>query len=409
MTRTSTLRDHLAVNQSIQGSETLVSAGGIVEMGFFSPRNSTRRYLGLWYRNVSPFSVVWIANRNTPLESNSGVLKLNEKGILELLNGSNKTIWSSNISDTAVNNPISQLLDSGNLVVKSGWGTNKENILWQSFDHLCDTFLAGMKLGWNIETGLERFLLSWKSVDDPAEGEYSMKIDLRGYPQAVILDGSKIKIRVGSWNGESWAGYPAKSPGSSQNFVFNEKEVYYEFGHVDSSVYTVLTMNPSGASQRIFWTTQTRTRQVISSGEEDQCENYAFCGANAVCSYDGNHPTCECMEGYVPKNPQYWNLSVWSNGCVPRNKSDCKNSSTGGFLKYTDMKLPDTSSSWFSRTMNLEDCQKRCLENCLCVACANLDVRGGGSGCLLWFDNLVDLRKFSQWGQDLYIKVPASN
>ncbi|CAJ1978629.1 unnamed protein product [Sphenostylis stenocarpa] len=408
MTRTFSLRDHLAVNQSIQASETLVSAGGIVEMGFFSPRNSTRRYLGLWYRNVSPFSVVWVANRNTPLESNSGVLKLNEKGILVLLNGANKTIWSSNISDTAVSNPIAQLLDSGNLIVKSGWETNNENFLWQSFDHLCDTFLAGMKLGWNLETGLERFLLSWKSVDDPSEGEYSMKIDLRGFPQAVILDGFEIKIRVGSWNGQSWAGYPVSSPGSSQTFVFNEKEVYYEFGHVDSSVYTVLTMNPLGASQRIFWTTQTRTRQVISSGEEDQCENYAFCGANAVCSYDGNHPSCECVKGYVPKNPQYWNLSVWSDGCAPRNKSNCKNSSTYGFLKYTDMKLPDTSSSWFSRTMNLEDCQKQCLENCSCVACANLDVRGGGSGCLLWFNSLVDLRKFSQWGQDLYIKVPTS-
>ena len=58
--------------------------------------------------------------------------------------------------------------------------------------------------------------------------------------------------------------------------------------------------------------------------------------------------------------------------------------------------------------MNLEDCKKLCLENCSCVAYANLDMRGGGSGCLLWFSNLVYMRKFSQWGQDIYVRLPAS-
>ena len=72
------------------------------------------------------------------------------------------------------------------------------------------------------------------------------------------------------------------------------------------------------------------------------------------------------------------------------------------------MKLPDTSSSWFSKTMNLEGCHKSCLKNCSCTAYANLDIRNGGSGCLLWFDALIDMRKFNQWGQDLYIRVPAS-
>ena len=29
-----------------------------------------------------------------------------------------------------------------------------------------------MKLGRNLVTGLERFVTSWKSADDPAEGEF---------------------------------------------------------------------------------------------------------------------------------------------------------------------------------------------------------------------------------------------
>lgn len=58
--------------------------------------------------------------------------------------------------------------------------------------------------------------------------------------------------------------------------------------------------------------------------------------------------------------------------------------------------------------MNLDECQKSCLKNGSCAAYANLDIRDGGSGCLLWFNTLVDLGRFSQWGQDFYIRVPAS-
>ncbi|KAL2327757.1 hypothetical protein Fmac_021184 [Flemingia macrophylla] len=325
MITTSTSVDTLSMNQSLQDGETLVSARGVIEVGFFSPENSTRRHLGIWYTNVSPFTVVWVANRNTPLESKSGVLKLNEKGILVLLNGSNNTIWSSNIASKAGNNPIAHLLDSGNFVVKNEQETN--NFLWQSFDEIGDTMIPGMKLGWNIEIGLQRCISSWKSANDPAEGKYTLKLDRKGYPQVVIFKGSEIKVRIGPWNGQSWAGYPVTSDKSLQKFVFNEKEVYYEFELLDSSDFNIFILTPSGTGSGIFWTSETSTRQVLSTGEEDQCENYAFCGENSICNYD---------------------------------------------------------------------------------AYANLDIRDGGSGCLLWFNTLVDLRNFSQLGQDFYIRVPAS-
>ncbi|XP_047156850.1 G-type lectin S-receptor-like serine/threonine-protein kinase At4g27290 isoform X1 [Vigna umbellata] len=403
--------DSLAVSESIQDikNETLVSAGGITELGFFSPGNSARRYLGIWYPNVSPFTVVWVANRNTPLENNSGVLKLNQKGVLELFNGTNNIIWSSpNRSSNTVNDPITRLLDSGNFVVRNGGETKEDSILWQSFDYPGDTQMPEMKFGWNLETGVERYIASWKSDEDPAEGEYVIKVDLRGYPQIIKFKGTDIKARAGPWNGLSLVGNPIPARGTSAKFVFNEKEVYFWYSLSDELEFFVYTLTPSGTGQSWFWTTETRTRQVVSSGEEDQCENYAFCGANSVCIYDGNFPICECLRGYVPKFPDEWNISIWHNGCVPRNKSNCTNIYTDGFLKYKHMKLPDTSSSWFDATMNLDECMKLCIRNCSCTACANLDVRDEGSGCLLWFNDLVDMRNFSQWGQDFYIRVPAS-
>ena len=141
-------------------------------------------------------------------------------------------------------------------------------------------------------------------------------------------------------------------------------------------MYTLL---PSEIAKIFYWTSQARNQQVVSIGEVDKCKNYAFCGANSICNYNGNHPNCECLRGYDPKSPGQWNVGIWFYGCVPRNKASCGNSYVDGFLKYMDMKLPDTSSSWFSKTMNLDKCQKSCLNNCSCTAYANLDMRHGGS------------------------------
>lgn len=79
-----------------------------------------------------------------------------------------------------------------------------------------------------------------------------------------------------------------------------------------------------------------------------------------------------------------------------------------GFLEFTGIKLPNSRNSWYNEDMNLEDCGKMCLANCNCTAYSDLDVRNGGSGCLLWFGELIDIREFSQNDQNLYVRVAAS-
>jgi hypothetical protein len=208
--RTSSSQDSLAVNQSIRDGQTLVSANGTFQMGFLIPGNSKVRYLGMSYKNLTPLTAVWVANREAPVRNNSGVLKLNENGVLVILNSTNIIVWLSNISNKVDNGSImAQLMDTGNLVLKMGQDSrNEENILWQSFDYPCDTFMPGMKIGWNLVTDLNRMQSSWKRTADPAKGEFTTNIDLRGHPQAVIKKGSAIKLRIGSWNGRSFIGYP---------------------------------------------------------------------------------------------------------------------------------------------------------------------------------------------------------
>ena len=50
----------------------------------------------------------------------------------------------------------------------------------------------------------------------------------------------------------------------------------------------------------------------------------------------------------------------------------------------------------------------KCLNNCSCMAYTNSDIRGNGSGCILWFGDLVDIRQYTEDGQDLYIRMASS-
>ncbi|CAJ2638921.1 unnamed protein product [Trifolium pratense] len=149
-------------DHSIQGNETLVSSSGTFEAGFFNFANSQLQYFGIWYKTISPKVYVWIANRDSPIQNSTPILKLTYKDTLTIVDDSRTIIWSSNASTVAAK-PVLLLLDSGNLVVKDG-----ERILWESFDYPGDTFLAGMKLKTSLLNGPYMSLTSWKSVDDPS-------------------------------------------------------------------------------------------------------------------------------------------------------------------------------------------------------------------------------------------------
>ena len=199
--------DNIALNQVVRDGETLISAGGSFELGFFSPGNSSRRYLGIWFKKLSIMTVVWVANKEIPVTDSSGILKVTDQGTLAVLNGNDTILWSSN-STRSARNPTAQLLDSGNLVIKDGNDDNPENFLWQSFDYPCNTLLAGMKFGRNTVTGLDRYLPAWKSSDDPSEGDFTHRLDPSGYPHLIMWKGSAVRFRSGPWNGVRFSDFP---------------------------------------------------------------------------------------------------------------------------------------------------------------------------------------------------------
>lgn len=93
----------------------------------------------------------------------------------------------------------------------------------------------------------------------------------------------------------------------------------------------------------------------------------------------------------------------WPEGCVRNTPLSCHEKEKDGFLKYSGLKLQDIAHTWVNRSMTLKECRAKCLCNCSCMAYTNADIRGQGSGCVLWFDDLIDIKQFlSCGGQDLY-------
>ncbi|MFS7940608.1 putative S-locus glycoprotein [Helianthus anomalus] len=394
--------DTITSSIPLKDGDTIISSRGLFELGFFSPGNSKNRYIGIWYKSIPAKTVVWVANRETPVIDNSGMLKITNPGVLTITNDKNTIIWSSN-SSKAAPNPIAQLLDSGNLVVRD----KNDNIdfVWQSFDYPGDTLLPGMKMGKDLVTGRESYITSWKNDDDPSTGEYTFGCDVTGYPHQVIKKGQVLQYRGEPWNGIDFGGISVLPQNAIYKFdmAFNEHEVLYTYTMFNSSMISRLTMNHSGVAQRWVWADQVKDWIVyFSIPAADGCD--LVCGAYGTCAVN-SFPKCGCVDKFVPKYQNEWNGANWSKGCVRKRALNCK---TDGFVKHANIKLPDLQYTMLYKNVTLAQCEKLCLKNCSCVAYANI-LKTGGTGCMLWMGDLVDIQEGPSYSSVLYIRMASSD
>ncbi|XVF15209.1 hypothetical protein REPUB_Repub09cG0130700 [Reevesia pubescens] len=397
--------DTLTPIQSIKNGSTLVSTGQSFELGFFSSGESSNQYLGIWYKRF-PNIVVWVANRENPVNDSHAILNISSTGNLVIFDGENKTVWSSN-SSRAAKNPVAQLLDSGNFVVRDTDSEDTDSYLWESFELPSDTQLPGMKIGWNLKTGINRYLTSWKDLNDPSPGDFTYGIEKIGLPQVVLREGMKKRFRTGPWNGIRFSGFSSQlSTVFNHVFVDTTEELYVNSEVKDNSIITRLVVNESGLIQRLVLYGNSSEWTVMYALQNDLCDDYARCGPNGICRIN-KRPICECLTGFLPRLQHEWEVLNWTAGCV-RTPLGCQKGE--GFVKLANVKLPDLMEFKLNKSLNLKDCRAECLKNCSCIAYANSDISNGGTGCLMWFGNLIDIREFieGQTEQDIYIRMPAS-
>ncbi|KAK9706591.1 hypothetical protein RND81_07G137500 [Saponaria officinalis] len=401
--------DTLTTNDSLKIDQTLISSGVKFEMGFFHIGNPKKYYLGIWYKDIPAENIiVWVANRDSPLFSESSYLKLGNKSNILLFNGGTFVNWKTHESNGV--NPVLQLLDSGNLVIREAGDPNPDNFIWQSFDHPTDTLIPDQKLGWNLRTGLDRLLTSWRGPDDPGVGNYTFNLDYHGDPEIYMRDDNEIIYRSGPWVGQRFSGVPEMKSGDNGfnfNFVRTPNEIYYIFElPPDDRVKSRLIVTYDGYLQRWTWNPDSNQWTKFWFARDDQCDDYRVCGPYAICNTSALF-VCQCPQGFRPKNPSAWNLGDGSGGCVRDTRFDCE---SDGFLTLYNIKLPETTTAYMDVTLNLDQCRDLCKRNCSCTAFANSDfVKGDGTGCVIWTDDLTDMRNYVDGGQTFYMRLATAD
>ncbi|XP_042436012.1 receptor-like serine/threonine-protein kinase SD1-8 [Zingiber officinale] len=279
---------------------------------------------------------------------------------------------------------------------------------WQSFDHPTDTLLPGMKLGWNLSTGLNRNITSWATSGDPSPGDYVAGIDVAGVPQLLVWSGTQQFWRGGPWNGIGFSGIPVMRQGNAltlhYEFASNSDEAVYWFYLESSTLLSRLVLNESGLLERFFWSDPGNLwvpLGVAPDTSRNPCDKrVSSCGANGVCG--PRAPTCTCLQGFRPKNRR-----SWDDGCERDLPTAGCRSRTDTFVTVNNTKLPDTSKATANRSMaSLDMCRDWCLRNCSCTAYAASNLSGNGNGCLIWTSDLYDLTLYDneEAGQDLYVR-----
>ncbi|XP_062013328.1 G-type lectin S-receptor-like serine/threonine-protein kinase At1g61370 isoform X1 [Rosa rugosa] len=401
---------NITSSQPLAPGQILVSPGHLFELGFFD----SDKYVGIWHKNISPRKVVWVANREKRLTDTLSSLRIGSNGNLELVDGKQNPVWSTNIttrvSSSSSTSAAALLLESGELVVKNSMG----DVVWQSFDYPSDTILPSMLVGFDSKSGKRKFLTSWKGDNDPSAGMFLVGLESQTPTQVFIWinNGSTPYWRSGPWDRTKFIGLPEMDHQYQSGFKLDDDPIlgtkYFSYTLLDNTI-SYLDISSKGLLN--FMLSENGSNWYRNWGAPDSpCDRYGVCGPFGVCT-TSESPMCKCLEKFVPKSDEEWSKQNWTGGCVRQTKLFCDSntnksvSSRGsdGFQKRVRLKVPDFHE--YITSLESEDCKMYCLNNCPCLAYAFVN----NIGCLVWSKDLIDMQEFSSGGTDIFIRLAQAD
>ncbi|XP_073015475.1 putative receptor protein kinase ZmPK1 [Primulina eburnea] len=340
-------------------SDSLISSPlGIFTAGFY-PVGDNAYIFSLWYTEPlfdGNLTVVWMANRDEPVNGRYTKLSLLNSGNLVLNDAGQSIVWTSGTESSLP--VLLKLHDNGNLVLHREDGVN----IWESFDSPTNTLLPLQSLRRNTK------LVASRSSSDYSSGLYKL---LFGNDNVLALlydseDFSSIywpppwrtiwEEGRTSYNASKIANFDLRgSFHSSDGFQLNTSD--YGFGPQRR-----MTLDHDG-NLRVYsldkglriWTV---TWQVF----RQPCKIHGICGVNSVCTYrHDSSRRCSCLPGHKMKN-----AADWSKGCVPEFKLPCSKSYSPYFLKHNQYQFYGYDKGFFPNC-TLDQCKKLCSSDCECI------------------------------------------
>ncbi|KAL6215138.1 hypothetical protein ACLB2K_014569 [Fragaria x ananassa] len=363
----SLVTDTLTPSDTLRGSQTLVSAGGVFVLGLFNESSSGYYYLGIWFK-ADANKVVWV-DRENPIMDSSGVVQIRSGNLVLTDRRQVLLIVNTGSLSTTTTNTSATLLDTGNLVLKEA---DSGTTIWQSFDIPTDTFLPGMKIGlFGLNTTLQTFhiLVSWASPQNPIRGLFTLSIDANDHTRISVWRGDGAMMDVGFWNGNGLRFiFENSSAGNMYNFSFqsNGSDAFYTFSTPKNYDLMWFVMASTGTLDQYLMLDGKISNVSHALCEDSNGGNTGRCLTSlpSMCDNDGKFPEM--------------------NGLLPSNTSN------------------DSTYLWTA------DCETLCKNNCSCTAFTSLE--NGQLGCQLYFGSKQNLLMIVEKGAGvIYIRSGASS
>ncbi|CAI8596952.1 unnamed protein product [Vicia faba] len=343
----------------------------------FYPIGENAYSFAIWFTqkhkhlNNNKTTIVWMANRDQPVNGKRSTLSILKTGNLVLTDAAQSIVWST---DTTSSKPLKLLLhDTGNLVLQelnsngSTININSDSTIWQSFDFPTDTLLPHQPL--------TRFtkLVSSRSETNQSSGFYKLFFDNDNILR-LLYEGPRVSSVF--WPDPWVTSNGAAGSGSRSTFNSSRTASLDSFGRFSSSDNFIFNSSDYGTLlQRRLTLDHDGNVRIYSRKDEEQswfvsgqfkqqpCFVHGICGPNSTCT---NHPIngrkCSCLPGYVWINDQdnY-------QGCRPNFQLSCSNKTNESrFLALPHVDFYGYDYGFFVNK-TYKECENLCSQLCGCA------------------------------------------
>ncbi|XP_074338640.1 putative receptor protein kinase ZmPK1 [Apium graveolens] len=373
-------------------SNILISPDNSFSCGFYGV-GTNAYWFAIWFTDSKEKTVVWMANRDKPVNAKGSKLTLKKNGVMVLKDVDGTIVWETNSTLTGARK--AELLNTGNLVLKDREG----EILWQSFDFPTDTLLPFQALTKGKK------LVSSSKKGGFAAGYFNFYFDSDNVLR-LLYDGPEIRSLY--WPNLALAVYPdgRTNYNSSRIALLDDQGRFlssdlFQFSASDAGQDTKrrLTMDYDGNLRLYSLNNLTKLWSTSWHAMPQMCNVHGLCGRNGICTYAPN-PECSCPPGYEMSDQ-----SDWNGGCKAKfNISNCLKPDEVKFLA-----IPHVDYYGFDLTISspisFSACRDLCLGDCECQA---FSYRLSGEGFCFTKGILFNGFHTTSFPGTIYLKLPAS-
>jgi hypothetical protein len=400
-----------AFDTMIQGSslsvdepkDIIVSQNGMYCAGFYAVGENAYSF-AIWFsepnHHTKNLTIVWMANREQPVNGKGSKLHLLHNGNLILRDTDESHVWSTNT--VALSSVHLILLNTGNLVLQGNGVT-----LWQSFDSPTDTLLPQQVFNRHSK------LVCSRSETNKSSGFYTLYFDNDNILR-ILYDGPEVSSIF--WPDPWLTDWEAKRAGYNNskvavlntlgNFSSSDDFNFMTSDYGDPMMQRRIRLDPDG-NIRTYSRKQSGQNWYISwQAKSRPCRIQGVCGVNSLCSYYSNSVKCACLPGYKMKNQQ-----DWAYGCEPEFSLSC-NKTDLRFLIITSVELYGYDYEIMTN-YTLEQCKDLCLQLCNCKGIQFTYVKDGtgipGTYTCYPKMQLRNAYRIPYFNADLHLKLPVNS